>query len=65
VPAGDPCERLAGLIERQYRLDLGVEVTRIDEAAECLQPGAVHVGGERLASDATLENEQARGFAAR
>jgi predicted O-methyltransferase YrrM len=55
VLVGDPAQRLARLLQRQHRRDLGAQRAGLDQAAQCLQPLAVDVGGERFARDAALE----------
>jgi hypothetical protein len=55
VPAGDPGRRLAGLVQRQHRLDLGRQRADVDQATQCLQPRPGTVGGGRLAGDAPLQ----------
>jgi hypothetical protein len=55
VPARDPRQRLAGLIQRQYRLDLRAQPAGLDQAGKRLQPLPVDVRGERLAGDAAFQ----------
>ena len=55
MPARDPGQRLAGLVQRQHRLDLGTQRARVHKAAECIQPLPAAVGGERFAGDAPLQ----------
>ena len=46
VRARDAGQRLAGLVQRQHRLDLATQRAGVDQAAECLQPLPAAVGGE-------------------
>src|ERR1019366_3681338 len=55
VPARDPRQRLARLVQWQHCLDLRAQPSGIDQAAQRLQPLPVDVGGERFASDAALQ----------
>ena len=55
VPARDPGQRLAGLVQRQHLLDLGTQRAVVDQAAECLQPLPAAMGGERFAGDAPIQ----------
>jgi hypothetical protein len=59
VPGRDPCQRLAGLIERQHRLDLRAEFAPIDQAGQLLKPrpaagaGLLESGAVRVVIDKT------------
>src|SRR5580700_1569477 len=44
VLVGDPAQRLARLLQRQHRRDLGAQRAGLDQAAQCLQPLAADVG---------------------
>jgi hypothetical protein len=46
VPARDPRQRLAGLVERQDRFDLRAEFAGIDQAAQLLELLPAAVGSE-------------------
>jgi hypothetical protein len=53
VSTRDPLQRLAHLLERQYRLDLWAQPVRLDQPADRLQHLPGDVGVERLGHDAT------------
>jgi hypothetical protein len=55
VPARDLLQRRASLLQRQHHPDLRAQFASIDQAAQCLQPLPVDVGGERLTGDAALQ----------
>jgi hypothetical protein len=46
VPGSDPRQRLAGLVERQYRFSLRAEFAGIDEGGQLLKPRPAAVGSE-------------------
>jgi hypothetical protein len=55
VPGRNLGERLAGLVQWQYRRDLGTERAGIDQAVQRLEPLPGDAGGERLAGDPALQ----------
>src|SRR6201996_1309660 len=55
VPGRDLRQRIAGLVQCQYRRDLGTEGAVIDQPVERLEPLPGDAGGERLAGDAALQ----------
>jgi len=46
VPGSDPRQRLAGLVERQYRFGLRAEFAGIDKGGQLLKPRPATVGSE-------------------
>jgi hypothetical protein len=46
VPGSDPRQRLAGLVERQYRFGLRAEFAGIDQGGQLLQPRPAAAGSE-------------------
>jgi hypothetical protein len=46
VPFSDPGQRLAGLLERQYRFGLRAEFAGIDQGGQLLKPRPAAVGSE-------------------
>ena len=55
MPGRDPCQRLAGLVERQHRFDLRAEFAPIDQAGQLLKPQPTAGGSECFAGDAPLQ----------
>jgi len=55
MPGRDPCQRLAGLVERQHRFDLRAEFAPIDQAGQLLKPRPAAGGSECFAGDAPLQ----------
>src|ERR1700733_15276419 len=46
VPGRDSCQRLTGLVERQYRFGLRANFARTDKSSQLLKPRPAAVGSE-------------------